>query len=124
MFNKTIEEETRTLSNIANNFVSNNEYVEKFKKRELSTDRNGVQYDLDPKIKYFKKCLEEPDLVLPILDKIFKKTLCLQDYLLSDGNCRGLAAACKLVDHRIVNRVLFNNCGITGDQFAMILEGL
>ena len=77
MFNRTIEEETRTLSNIANNFVRNNEYAKKFKRRELSTDRKGVQYDLDPRIKYFKKCLEETDLVLPILDKIYKKTLCL-----------------------------------------------
>ena len=62
--------------------------------------------------------------MLPILDKIYKKTLCLNDYLLSDGNCRGLAAACELFDHRVVNRVLFNNCGITGDQLAMMLEGL
>lgn len=53
--------------------------------------------------------------MLPILDKIYKKTLYLQDYLLSDGICKGLAAACKLFDHRLVNRVLFTNCGITGD---------
>ena len=26
--------------------------------------------------------------------------------------------------HQIVNRVLFNNCGLSGDQFAMVLEGL
>ena len=62
--------------------------------------------------------------MLPILDKIYKKTLCLNDYLLSDGNCRGLAAACELFDTQVVNRVLFNNCGITGEQFSMILEGL
>ena len=61
---------------------------------------------------------------MPILDKIYRKTLCLNDYLLGDGNCRGLAAACKLFNHQIVNRVLFNNCGLSGDQFAMILEGL
>ena len=41
MFNKTIEEETKTISNIARNFVRMNEYVEKYKKRELSTDRHG-----------------------------------------------------------------------------------
>ena len=62
--------------------------------------------------------------MLPILDKIYRKTLCLNDYLLSDGNCRGLAAACELFDHQVVNRVLFNNCGLSGDQFALILEGL
>ena len=63
-------------------------------------------------------------MVLPILDKIYKKTLCLNDYLLSDGNCQGLAAACAMLDPTVVNRVLFNNCGITDEQFAMILEGL
>ena len=57
MFNKTLEEETKTISNIARNFVRKNEYVEKYKKRELSMDRHGAIYDLDPRIKYFKKCL-------------------------------------------------------------------
>lgn len=94
MFDRTLEEETKTISNIARDFVRKQEYEAKFKKRELSTDRNGQQYDLDPRIKYFKQCLQEQDLVLPILDKIYKKTLCLNDYNLSDGNCRGLAAAC------------------------------
>ena len=124
MFNKTIEEETKAISNIARTFIRKNEYADKFKRRELSTDRKGQDYDLDPRIKYFKKCLQEQNLVLPILDKIYKKTLCLQDYLLSDGICKGLAEACKLFDHTVVNRVLFSNCGITGDQFALILEGL
>ena len=54
MFNKTLEEETKTISNIARNFVRKNEYAKKYKKRELSTDRHGYQYDLDPRIKYFK----------------------------------------------------------------------
>ena len=124
LFSKCIDEETKTISNIANSFVRKNEYTKKFKMRELSTDRHGQDYDLDPRVQYFKNCLKEHDLVLPILDKIYKKTLCLNDYLLSDGNCRGLAAACELFDPVVVNRVLFNNCGITGDQFAMILEGL
>lgn len=115
MFNKCVEEETKTISNIANTFVRQTEYAKTFKKRELSVDKHGIAYDQDPRITYFKKCLQKPDLVLPILDKIYKKTLCLNDYLLSDGNCRGLAAACELFDHQVVNRVLFNNCGLTGD---------
>lgn len=89
----------------------------------MSIDKHGQEYDLDPRITYFKKCLQEQDLALPILDKISKKTLCLQNYLLTDGNCRGLAAACEFLDYHLVNRFLFNNCGITGKQLALILEG-
>lgn len=39
----------------------------------------------DPNLKYFKKCLEKNSLLLPIFEKVYKKTLCLQDYILSDG---------------------------------------
>lgn len=71
-----------------------------------------------------KKCSENLDRILPIFDKIVKKTLCLQNYLLNDGHCSGLAEACQHLDHRVVNRMLFNNCGITGDQMATILDGI
>ncbi len=40
-----MEEETKTISNIANTFVRQNEYAKTFKKRELSIDRNGLDYD-------------------------------------------------------------------------------
>ena len=63
-------------------------------------------------------------VVLPILDKIYKKTICLPDYTMSEGHCKGLAQACEFIDSTIVNRILMSNCGVNGDQFAMILEGL
>ena len=62
--------------------------------------------------------------MLPILDKIWKKTLCLNNYFLSEGNIRGLASACEVLDFRLVNRLLLNNCGITGDQFSEIIQGI
>ena len=71
-----------------------------------------------------KRCLESLELTLPILDKIYRKTLCLQDYHLNEGNCQGLADACELLDTTIVNRMLFNNCGLDGDLLAMILDGI
>ena len=43
---------------------------------------------------------------------------------MSAGHCKGLAEACGYFNTDIVNRVLFNNCGIDGDEFASILEGL
>ena len=36
----------------------------------------------------------------------------------------GIAEACQFIDHRKMNRVLLNNCGLTGKKFATILEGL
>lgn len=41
MFNQTIQEETKTMSNLAHAFVRKNEYDQKFKLRELSVDRRG-----------------------------------------------------------------------------------
>ena len=61
---------------------------------------------------------------LPVLDKIYHKTLCLQDYHLSEGNCKGLAEACQHLDMRVINRMLFNNCGLDGDSLTTILEGV
>jgi len=45
MFNKCVEEETKTISNIANTFVRQTEYAKTFKKRELSVDKHGIAYD-------------------------------------------------------------------------------
>ena len=71
-----------------------------------------------------KRCLASIEINLPILDKIYRKTLCLHDYHLSEGNCQGLAEACANIDCHVLNRFLFNNCGLTGDNLAIILEGL
>ena len=79
--------------------------------------------EIDPRIKYMKRCMQNLNMTLPVLDKIYRKTLCLQDYHLSDGNCEGLAEACEFLDTSIVNRMLFNNCGLSGDQLATILQG-
>ena len=61
---------------------------------------------------------------MPILDKIYRRTLCLQNYLLNDGHCQGLAEACQFLDARVVNRMLFNNCGISGENLTVILQGV
>ena len=61
---------------------------------------------------------------LPILDKVYRKTLCLQDYNLTPGHCQAIAVACQYFDEKLVNRVLFSNNGMNGDDFADILVGL
>ena len=116
-----------TLQVVVDNFEKSFEYAERFKKRRIEDDVNMIKNpDMgeDPRIKYMKRCMEAIDLNLPIFEKIYRKTLCLQDYHLSEGNCQGLADACEFLDHRIVNRMLFNNCGLTGDNLAIILDGI
>ena len=97
-------------------------------KQRIITDdfsrSENMQKNDDPRILYMKRCLESVELNLPILDKIYRKTIVLQDYHLSEGNCQGLADACEHLDTQIVNRMLFNNCGLTGDTLAVILEGI
>lgn len=48
----------------------------------------------------------------------------LQNYALTHGHCQSLAKSLGLLDSSKVNRILLNNCGITGKDFAHILEGL
>lgn len=80
--------------------------------------------DVDPKIQYMKQCTANLDKILPIFDKVCNKTMILQDYTLSDGHVQGIADACESLDPTKINRMLFNNCGLTGDNFAIILEGI
>ena len=108
-FNKTLEEETKQMDNIAKEILRRKDYNARFKHMQTQDNK-------DPRITFFQQCVEKNnDLNLPILDKILKKTLCLQNYFLSDGNIKGLASACEVLDFRLVNRLLLNNCGITGD---------
>ena len=94
----------------------------RFKHREIEKGPKADTVEKNnPEVNFFKACQKDYELVLPILSKIYRKTLCLQDYTLSLGQCKGLAAACEHFDHKIVNRVFFNNCGIDGDEFAAIL---
>ncbi len=38
---------------------------------------NDIEKQIDPRIKYMKRCIDSLQLNLPILDKIYRKTLCL-----------------------------------------------
>ena len=58
------------------------------------------------------------------MDKIVNKTICLQNYTLSIGNCKGLARACENFDEKVVNRIYLDNCGVSGREFKEILTGL
>lgn len=84
------------------------------KKTHVTVNDEGVSVGESSHESYLLRCLESLDRSLPILDKICNKTLCLQNYRVSDGHCTGLAEACRLLDHKVVNRLLLQNCGISG----------
>ena len=58
----------------------------------------GPNPEKDYKDFYLLGCIKEYELVLPLLEKIRGKTLCLQSYTLSKGHCRALASACREFD--------------------------
>ena len=105
-------------------FVEKVHYIERYSKRDIEHVGKGVINSEDPNIHYFQQCNKDLNVVLPILDKVCRKTLLLQEYTLSEGHCRGLARACQFFDHKFVNRILFDNCGISDQEFADILIGL
>ena len=98
--------------------------MKRYAQAEIEHEGKGKINHRDPKIHYFKQCQEDLDLALPILEKIYRKTLMLCEYTLSPGHCRGLAKACRYFDHKLVNRVFLSNCGIDDGEFASILDGL
>ena len=105
-------------------FVDKIKHMKQLKQNEIQHIGNGEIETNDPKIHYFMQCAEDQDLVLPIIDKVCKKTLVLQEYTLRPGQCRGLAKACQYFHHTFINRVFFNNSGIDDAEFADILGGL
>ena len=127
MYVRGEESDKLTLKNVADNFSNKQVYQDRMKQRDIEEDFAQVKVEnpeIDPRIKYMKRCLQNLNMTLPIFDKIFRKTLCLHNYHLSDGNCQGLADSCEHLDDKVINRMLFNNCGISGDQLAVIFNGI
>lgn len=77
----------------------------------------------DPKFQYLRTCQADLNLCLPVLDKIIGKTLALYSYTLSEGHCKAVESACRLLNGKIT-RILFDNCGIGDDEFQSILNGV
>jgi len=77
----------------------------------------------DPKFQYLRTCYTDLNLCLPVLDKIQDKTLALYSYTLSEGHCKALESACRFLSGKI-SRILFDNCGISDEEFQSILNGL
>ena len=77
----------------------------------------------DPHFNYFAECQHEMELALPILEKVYNKTLSLYDYTLSPVHTQALENASKFFEN-FVNRILLDNCGVSDGQFASIVTAL
>ena len=98
LFQRASNEDHTTIQTKAKDFIERMKYYEKLKKRDLGEDDEFIAND--PTMKYFRRCMEKHELLLPIFEKIYRRTLCLQDYKLNDGQCQGIAEACEFIDHR------------------------
>ena len=68
---------------MGNKFVEKVKYIDRVAQRDVEHEGKGVVNSQDPKINYFLQCKKDLDLALPILEKVIKKTLMLQEYSLS-----------------------------------------
>lgn len=98
VFNMCLEEESKLITMMGERFVEKIKYIDRVAQRDVEHEGKGVVNTKDPKINYFLQCKKDLDLTLPILEKVIKKTLMLQEYTLSKGHCRGLAKACQFFD--------------------------
>ncbi len=77
----------------------------------------------DPKFQFLRSCKEDLSICLPILDKIVNKKLALYSYTLSQGHCKALANACKLLNGKL-NGLIFDSCAISDLQLSEILSSV
>ena len=64
-------------------------YIEIFKRSH--TPLISENFRNDPYYEYFLKSNEENELVLPLLEYVERKTLCLQNYRITNGHTLALA---------------------------------
>lgn len=88
------------------------------KPRHESTKVNDPQ---QAHLKYFYECKNTNNLVLPLLEKIVNKTICLEGYTIAEGACEALAQAIPCLDSTQVNRILLGNNGIADHSFSLVL---
>jgi len=96
------------------------ELVKKPRHDPIDESKKDLNY---PHLQYFFECKQSQNIVLPILEKIVGKTICLEGYTVPEGVCKALAMAAPNLDSSLTNRLLFNNCGISDTSFAAILLG-
>ena len=66
----------------------------------------------DHRLGLILKCMEEMDVILPILQNVQPDgTLYLKEYKLDSGHANGLSLACQM-NNEIFEKVFIDNCGL------------
>ena len=73
---------------------------------------------------YHTKMLNVNEVALPLVNKVIKGKLVLQDYTLDSGHCRALASSIKQTAKPQIDALLLENCGIDDYELSLLLEGL
>ena len=77
----------------------------------------------DHRLVYFLECIQEIDIVLPILNLITPDgTLFLKEYHINHGHARGLRVACTL-KFDLLQKVFIDNCGLTETETEELIAG-
>ena len=85
---------------------------------------NWSEEDTDePKVKFFKECMRDKTLALPIMTKIFDGVLIIRNFKINQGLARAIYGQLIIQNNRVQKLYLENN-GVDGNQLALILEGI
>lgn len=122
MFEQYVEADLNIMKEVADRLEEKIKYINIMKNGNSPMVQE--KHRDDPKFQYYLKCQENDDSVLPLLDYVYNKTLCLQGYTLSIGHCKGLAAACSFFGNANINRIILDNCGVDDEEFASMLIGI
>lgn len=76
---------------MAHSLISKLKYFEKCK--QSFNPKQSQELDEDPEFQLFMTCHTDMDLAMPILEKVFHRTLCLYDYTLSEAQTHALQLA-------------------------------
>ena len=74
--------------------------------------------------KYLEICQEKQIMPLPLLNKMQKHALVLEDYSMNSGQVKALAEVMELFGDNSIHRIYLNNNNIKDEDMAYLLEGI
>ena len=113
-----MNDESLTMEKMSDDFINKFKHNEIFKQKEVDHVGKGVLNPENPIVLLYEQCMQNSDVLMPVLEKLHNMTLCLQEYPLSDGCQAGLAQAMRFLDNNKFQKLFLDKCGITGKHFA------
>ncbi len=121
LFESMLKGDELEMQKVSSILMDTVKYIEMFKQSQGC--KMHEMNPTDPKFQYLRTCQADLNLCLPLLEKIYGKTLGLYGYTLSEGHCKAFESACRFLDGKI-NKILLDNCGVGDDEFQALLNGV